>query len=141
MNKEIGDIKAMYQIISVKPPETNEKGWDQYLTTQWIDDEKHIGVIPFSELLGNSDLQRVIKHTVEMGLSPSIFMDVKLYNAHQQVPIYIEWEDYEIKVNRDMKDKESDIAIYADLLYINDMLQNLDNMNKNRIQEGKQKES
>ena len=141
MNKEIGDIKAMYQIISVKPPATNEKGWDQYLTTQWIDDEKHISTIPFSELLGNSDLQRVIKHTVEMGLSPSLFMDIKLYNGQQDIPIYIEWEDYEIKVNRDMREKESDIAIYADLLYINNMLQNLDNMNNNRIQEGKPKES
>lgn len=141
MNKEVGDIKAMYQIISVKPPETNEKGWNQYLTTQWIDDEKHIKTIQFNELLGNSDLQRVMKHVVEMGLSPEMFMDVKLYNGQKEIPIYIDWEKFEICVNRDMKEKESDIAIYADLLFINNTLQNLDNMNSNRIQEGKSKES
>ena len=135
MNKEIGDIKAMYQIISVKPPETNEKGWHQYLTTQWIDEDKKIENISFEELLGNSDLQRVIKHTIDMGLSPSMFMDVKLYNAQHEVPIYLKWDTYEIGVNRELKAKESDIAIYADLLYINDTLANLDNIDKNRIKE------
>lgn len=141
MNKEVGDIKAMYQIISVKPPKTNEKGWDQYLTTQWIDDEKHIKTIPFNELLGNSDLQRVMKHVIDMGLSPAMFMDVKLYNGQQDIPIYIDWDKYEIAVHRDMKEKESDIAIYADLLFINNTLRNLDNMDKDRIKEGTQKES
>lgn len=141
MNKEVGDIKAMYQIISVKPPKINEKGWDQYLTTQWIDDEKHIKTIPFNELLGNSDLQRVMKHVIDMGLSPAMFMDVKLYNGQQDIPIYIDWDKYEIAVHRDMKEKESDIAIYADLLFINNTLRNLDNMNKDRIKEGTLKES
>lgn len=141
MNKEIGDIKAMYQIISVKPPETNEKGWGQYLTTQWIDDSKHISEIQFSELLGNGDLQRVMKHVVSTGLSPAMFMDVKLYNGQQEIPIYIEWEDFKIKVNRDMKEKDSDIAIYADLAFINNILLYLDGAENNRIKEGKPKES
>ena len=82
-----------------------------------------------------------MKHVVEMGLSPAMFMDVKLYNGQKEIPIYIDWEKFEIGVNRDMKEKESDIAIYADLLFINNTLQNLDNMNNHRIQEGKIKES
>lgn len=139
MNKEVGDIKAMYQIISVKPPETNEKGWDQYLTTQWNDDSKHIDEIHFKELLGNSDLQRVIEHTVALGLSPSLFMDLKIYNGQQDLPIYIDWENFVIRVNRDVEDKVSDIAIYADLLYINRTLANIDNLASDRLRESEGK--
>ena len=40
-----------------------------------------------------------------------------------------------------MKEKESDIRIYADPLFINNTLRNLDNMDKDRIKEGTQKES
>lgn len=139
MNKEVGDIKAMYQIISVKPPETNEKGWDQYLTTQWNDDSKHIDEIHFKELLGNSDLQRVIEHTVALGLSPSLFMELKIYNGQQDLSIYIDWENFVIRVNRDVEDKVSDIAIYADLLYINRTLANIDNLTSDRLRESEGK--
>lgn len=134
MNREIGEIKALYQIISVKPPEVNEKGWNQYLTTQWVDPNRKIGEIGFKELLENKDLQRVIEHTVSIGISPSIFMDVKLYNAQHEIPIYLDWENFKIKVYRDMKESVSDIAIYADLSYINNTLTNLDNLYASRME-------
>ena len=133
MNKEPGDIKALYQIISVKPPEVNEKGWVQYLTTQWIDYDRHISDIDFKELLGNADLQRVIEYNVNIGLSPSMFMDIKLYNGQRDMPIYLDWENFKIKVNRDLIEPISDIAIYADLGYINSTLENLDNLQGSRM--------
>ena len=137
MNKEVGDIRALYQIISVKPPEVNEKGWQQYLTTQWMDEDRRIEDIKFDELLNNTELQRVLKYTVESGLSPSLFMDVKIYNGQRDIPIYLDWKNYLIKVNRDMKEDVSDIAIYADINYINNTLQSLDNMDKERIKESR----
>lgn len=133
MNKEPGDIKALYQIVSVKPPEVNEKGWVQYLTTQWVDYNRHIDDIEFEELLENKDLQRVMKHNVSIGLSPAIFMDVKLYNGQREIPIFLDWEHFKIKVNRDLVDPISDIAIYADLGYINGTLDNLDHLQDNRM--------
>lgn len=133
MNKEVGDIRAMYQIISIRPPEVNEKSWNQFLTTQWIDESRYIDIIEFSELLDNNDLQRVIVHSVEMGLSPAMFMDVKLYNAQTEIPIYLDWENFSIVVRRNMEDDTSDIAIYADLGYINSMLENMDKLNESRM--------
>ena len=135
MITEPGDIRALYQIISLKPPEVNENNWRQYLTTEWVDESKHIDEIQFSELLENNELQRVMEHTVEMGLSPTIFMDVKLYNGQQDIGIYIDWENFVIKVRRDMEEEVSDIAIYADLEYINRTLANLDNIKDTRIKE------
>lgn len=133
INKEPGDIKALYQIVSVKPPEVNENGWVQYLTTQWVDYNRHIDEIDFKELLENKDLQRVMEHNVEIGLSPSMFMDVKLYNGQRDIPIFLDWENFKIKVNRDLMEPISDIAIYADLGYINSTLDNLDNLQGSRI--------
>lgn len=133
MNKEPGDIKALYQIVSAKPPEVNEKGWNQYLTTQWVDYNRHIDDIDFRELLENKDLQRVMEHNVDLGLSPAMFMDVKLYNAQREIPIYLDWKNFRIRVNRDMKNPISDIAIYADLGYINATLDNLDNLHGSRM--------
>ena len=133
MNKEIGDIKALYQIISVKPPEVNEKGWSQYLTTQYIDDEKHIEYIDFKELLESKELQRVMEHNIDIGLSPAMFMDVKLYNGQREIPIYLDWKNFRIVLNRDMESPVSDIAIYADLGYINTTLTNLDKLYDDRL--------
>ena len=133
MNKEPGDIKALYQIVSVKPPEVNENGWIQYLTTQWVDYNRHIDEIDFKELLENKDLQRVMEHNVEIGLSPSMFMDVKLYNGQRDIPIYLDWKNFKIKVNRDLIDPVSDVAIYADLGYINSTLDNLDHLQDTRM--------
>ena len=49
--------------------------------------------------------------------------------------IYIDWENFVIKVRRDMEEEVSDIAIYADLEYINRTLANLDNIKDTRIKE------
>ena len=133
LDQELGKINSMYQIISVKPPETNELGWGQYLTTQWIEDSYYLYEIPFSELLENAEIQRVITHNIETGISPALFMDIKIWNGQREIPIYIDWENYNIIIHKDVKEEDSDIAIYADLAYINNTLANLDNMNSNRM--------
>ena len=58
---------------------------------------------------------------------------MKLYNGQRDIPIYLDWENFKIKVNRDLKDPISDIAIYADLGYINSTLENLDNLHESRM--------
>ena len=136
MNKEIGDITAMYQIVSLRPPEKNEKGWDQFLETQWIDDSKHIEDIYFEELLQDEDLMKVIRHTVDLGLSPSMFLDVKIYNGQKELHCHLDWDHYRMVVGSDVYSDISDIAIYADLSYVNDIIANIDNMKKSRIELG-----
>lgn len=133
MGKEIGDINALYQIVSVRPPEVNEKGWGQYLTTQWIEESRHLTEIKFEELINNNDLRRVIKHNVDIGLSPAMFMDIKLYNGQRDIDLVIDWEKYRIVINEDVREEVSDIAIYADLNYINNTLSNLDHIDESRF--------
>lgn len=128
--KELDGKLGMYQIVSVKPPEVNTKGWHQYLTTQWIDNSKHLGNIDFSELIHSENLMRVINHNRELGLSSDMFMDIILYNGQQDIPIKIDWTKNIIRVNQDVRENVSDIAIYTDTSYINETLINIDNLNK-----------
>ena len=137
MNKELGDINAMYQIVSVSPPDTNSKGWTQYLTTQWIDDSRVLNTIDFRELFTDESLLKVINHNNEIGLSPYMFLDVIIYNGQKEIPCYVDWNNYSIIVNKPVADEVSDIAIYADLEYINTILLNLSNADKKRLEEEK----
>lgn len=132
LNKEPENVTALYQIVTAGPPEVNERGWHQFLTTQWIDDSKKLTTIEFGELLGNNQLQRVIKYNIDSGLSPAIFMDIKIYNSQHEIPIYIDWENYTININRDVILPTSDIAIYADMGYINQAIANMDKIQKDR---------
>lgn len=132
-NRELDGSLGMYQIISVKPPEVNEKGWPQYLITQWDEKSRHIDTIDFNELIQSDKLKKVIKHNYDMGLSSAMFMDIKLYNGQKDVPITIDWKQNLIRVNDDVREIVSDIAIYADMAYINETLINIDNLEKSRL--------
>ena len=123
----------MYQIISVKPPEVNEKGWHQYLTTQWIDKSKHLGNIDFTELIQAENLMKVINYNNKMGLSSEMFMDIIVYNGQKEVPIIIDWDENKIRINEDVREDVTDIAIYTDTGYINEVLINIENLKGSRI--------
>jgi hypothetical protein len=131
--KELDNMLGMYQIVSVKPPVNHPKGWKQYLSTQWVDDDRKLTTIGFDSLIDNIELKRVIAHTVTTGLSPALFMDIIIYNAQREIPINIDWEHYQIIINREVPESVSDIAIYADLEYINSTLVSLDNLQENRL--------
>lgn len=127
-------ISALYQIVSVGPPDKDEHGWDTYVKTQWTDVDKHLDIIPFKELFQNDEIQTVIQHTVQIGISPSIFMSIKMYNAQKELPIKINWETYEIKVlEHDVESEVSDLSVYADLGYINTTIANLEKLDNDRL--------
>lgn len=132
-NRELEGSLGMYQIVSIKPPEVNEKGWYQYITTQWIEKTRHIDTIDFNELIQSENLRKVINYNHSLGLSSAMFMDIKLYNGQKDIPITIDWKNNIIRVNEDVRELVSDIAIYADTNYINETIINIDNLNKSRI--------
>lgn len=137
MYKEPRDINALYQIVAVGPPEVDENNWRKYLSTQWIEPEKTLEDIEFEPLLENNNLKRVMKYTIDTGLSPRNFMNIKVYNGQREIPVRIDWENYVIKPKvHKVVDEVTDIAIYADLNYINDTINNLDHIDKSRMSKG-----
>ena len=131
--KESDNIIGLYQLVSLEPPVKNEKNWVQYLYTEWIDDNLLLDNINFKELLADGDIMKVINHNINIGLSPAMFMDIKLYNGTYDIPIRVDWENYEIIIKQELTDQVSKIAIYADLEYINTTLDNLEHIETNRL--------
>ena len=127
-------IEALYTYRSIEPPDKNEKGWDQYLSTEWVEPEKYISSIEFEELLKGGSMMDVIKHTISTGISPSIFLDVQLYCENRRVDISVDWDKLEIIVNKHMKEETSKITIYIDKGYYNEQLVLVKNTLNSRIQ-------
>lgn len=131
------EFAGLYEINHIAPPPRNEKGWDQYIATQWNDESRHIDSINFKELLENSELNKVIQHNIDTGISPRVFIEIKLYNNTIDIPLKVNWETYEIIVDDDMESDISLISIYVDLEYINSQLILLNTLqeNNNRMAE------
>lgn len=131
------EFAGLYEIKHVEPPTRNNKGWEQYIATQWNDETRHIDSIEFKELFENSELNSVIDHNRNMGISPGVFIDIKLFNNAEDIPIKVNWETYEIIVDNDMESDISLISIYVDLEYVNGQLILLNSLEEdnNRMKE------
>ena len=128
------DLLGLYNLSDVyQVPEMNENKWEILIKTDWVNDTKYLDYIEFKELLERPELQTVLTHTLKTGLSPSIFLDIQLYNNFKNIPITIDWKDFKINVTRVLDDKQSTIVIYADRGYINDQLLVINKMYDSRI--------
>lgn len=123
---------GLYEISLLAPPDRNDKGWEQYLITEYSEETKHIDIIEFSELFTNQEIMSVIKHSISIGVSPSLFIDIVFYNDKKPQDIRINWETFELILNKDMKQEISVLAIYVDLGYVNEQLIVIQDLLKNR---------
>ena len=134
VGKELQNVDALYQIVTVGPPEKDEHNWGQYFTTQWSDPDKKLSSIYFKDLVNNDKLMKVIKYNIQIGLSPAVFMSIKMYNGQRELPIRIDWQNYTIySKQQDVPDELTDIAFYVDLNYINNTLAHIEELDKDRL--------
>lgn len=128
------DLLGLYNLSDVyQVPEMNDKKWEILIKTDWVNDTKYLDSIEFKELLERPELQTVLAHTFKTGLSPSIFLDIQLYNNFKNIPITIDWETFTINVKSALDNKQSTIVIYADRGYINEQLLVINKMYDSRI--------
>ena len=129
------ELLGLYNLSDVyQTPEVNDQKWELLIKTDWVNDDYYLDTIEFEELLQRDDIQTILKHTKNTGLSPAIFMDIHLYNVFKEIPIEIDWDNYTIIVKKVLRDKESRIAIYADRGYINEQLIVLKDMYDSRVE-------
>jgi hypothetical protein len=122
------DLKCTIYNLYIGPvPYINEKGWNQYMTTDYIEDldiyRKHEkSKICFKELIKSSmenSLFKISEFTKDMFISPSAFIDIKLFNNNHEEPIDIDWNTYTITTQNVLKEQISELVFYVDLEYIN----------------------
>lgn len=133
---EESDIIRLEDFPVLSIPKTNDKGWNQFITTEYIDDEENFKekvplTISFIELLG--DLRKAIDYTKSIYLTPGLFIDMKLFNNGKEIPLEIDWENYEIKTNKAMTDIKSHLVLYVDNKYLNETIMKLREDKEHRI--------
>lgn len=132
--KAKNDLAGLWTFNTIEPPEKNVNGWDQYLSTEYVEESRHLSVINFAELIdGDSNLMKVIKYNLSLFISPSNFIDIIIYNRFTQVPITINWDTLDIIINKDVVSEESRITLYLNKLYFNEQLELIDRIYENRI--------
>lgn len=115
-------------------PDTNEKGWQTFLTTECYEEDLTKPLtIEFKELFENSDIGRVIDHHMSIHINPSLFIDFKLFNDAKEIEYEIDWKNYLIITNKMMEDHVTNISIYSDMKYVFDYIIQLNEMDKNRM--------
>ncbi|MGL5327989.1 MAG: hypothetical protein ACRDD7_01890 [Peptostreptococcaceae bacterium] len=114
-------------------PEKNEKGWNEYLTTEFFcDNNKDNLVINFKELFEGGDLERIISHTNDIHISPSIFIDFKLFNNGDELSYDINWDTQIMTSHEIPVSKITNISVYVDSNYLHKQIINIDELNKDR---------
>lgn len=132
-------LAGLYEFRHIVPPEKNEKGWREYLSTEWLEPTCTVKEINYAPLLENNELMQVIEHTKRQFISPAIFLDFKLYNGREEIPIKVDWERNVIIVDKILKDETSQITMYVDLEYMNNSLIAIKDLNSNRMNSDSQK--
>ena len=127
---------SLYSFPMQVAPKVNDKGWPQFITTNYEDDEDNFRdkkpvVIYFDDLVG--DLRKVIDYTLSIHLSPSMFIDFKLFNEGKEVKLQIDWLKLTLSTENALQNIISYLVLYVDTNYLNTQIVKLKNEEDERI--------
>ena len=132
-------IKYRFDILTIKKediPSENEKGWQKMVWTEYETDdgEDHIDL---TELFGTSEFAKVINYTKNLNISPSSYMEVRLYTNDPYedgtIPIKMNWTTNTIEFDHPIDSQALYISIYVDMGYYNDTISELNRADKTRF--------
>ena len=130
---------GLYTMKIVDIPDVNENNWNLYIKTEWemsLEKFKEGKCdIDISSLTYNTEIRKVIQEHLNMGISPSRFMDVKILDYDRSINYTMEWNRLMIHVENP-KSMKLEIAIYIDTEYYNEFRETTMNLNKTRYNEG-----
>lgn len=131
-NNSIG----VYSINNFEIQPQNELGWGQIAVTGYLCDEGE-KIIDLSPILkGEGNLCKVLAYTIKNGISPSTFIDIKVYCSDDKaklVPIHMDYKTSILYFEKEMGNEAIDIAIYADKEYINNTINIIERNSESRI--------
>ena len=129
---------AIYSINMVDIPKVDENGWPIGAITQYATDKGETTMDLSSLFTGENVLTKTINHDLVNGVSPSHFINVKVFteaDLAKRVPIRMDWINKVAYFNTPQDEDILDIAVYYDRDYMNELDISLENLNNNRISE------
>lgn len=128
------NVFGLFTLKLFDPPLTDKHGWDQYLITEYEldynDIKKDYVDVDIEELFGG-EFKAMIQDHINKGISPSIFINIVLYNMEEDAAKTIDWETYTMRVPNPKTSLH--IAVYVDMLYFNAQQALIHTMNRDRL--------
>lgn len=134
---EFADL-GLYTFKIVDIPDSNEKGWEKYASSEIMCDnilkEGEKESINISSIF-TKELLSYIEESKKCYLSPSIFIDFKLFdNEGNELKYEIDWENYILNIIGPISDdRKCILVIYIDGNYINSNKINNNKLNESRL--------
>lgn len=130
----VEDVIGLANVKLPKIPDINEKGWQVFITTECLEEDLSKPLcIEFKELIENSDIEKVINHHKDILISPSLFMDFKLYNNGKEIEYEMDWTNFTMTTTNIMEEVLTNIVIYVDLKYVSEQVIQMNEMYKDRF--------
>lgn len=125
LREEVANGTCFSTIRLIDAPLYNEKMWKQTITTEYEVDEitNECLEIDLSDLLMPGLLGRVIANTNSMKLSPELFMELRFFNAGEEIKFNIDWDTLKARSYMPMKSRRTFIVCYTDMEYINNQVE------------------
>lgn len=135
-----GTIYPIYTIQLDTVPKINDKGWNQYITTEYFDDKIKEDVYVEIDLSGlfdsGTEISRIIELCIDTGISPDLFIEFKIYNGEKHLVEYeVDWSTINLKYLEYVTAHTSFIAIYIDTEYVFEALNDMKSMNSQRFED------
>lgn len=133
----------IYNIYIGNVPLCNSKGWNQFMQSDYAEDmrvysKKQPSKIHFEELLksaGSNSLFDIAEDFKRIFISPSAFIDIKLFNGNIEQAIDIDWNTYTITTKNVLPEILSEFVIYVDLEFINNYKINVNKGLSTRVED------
>lgn len=115
-----GDIKS-YIANFTNVPTVNERGWEQFITLDYEEENRSIPlVIDLNEIFkGENNIYSLINYNKYNLISPSTFIDFKIFNNNKEWKYSIDWERMILYTETNVDFQLSEIVVYIDKNYIN----------------------
>lgn len=127
---------GLYYISYFELPDTNDKGWNKYLSTTYVVDEiDKINPISIEmESLFNSEtLKSVIEFSKKIDISPDVFIEIKCANNGEYINGKMDWKKYVYNLQTATNSYETIIGIYVNNEYVNTQLALIKQINTSRL--------
>ena len=132
------DMTALYSINIYEIPEVDDNGWNQAAITSYVVDKDDEELDISSLFTGENILARSIDLSIKAGVSPSKFIDVKVFrndDIKKKVNIKMDWNTRKAELVDGPAEQEEvyQIAMYYDRDYINNLDIAINHYDDNRI--------
>lgn len=116
---------GMYNIRRQPIDDYNEKHWNLYLKTEYVEDEVDIPLeINLLELF-DEELLNAIAYQTKMYLTSDMFIEFKLFNDGVKLPYTVDWNNFILKSDQNITNPMTSIGIYIDLVYLKETIEKM----------------